>query len=116
MDAKAHDIVPVDEWRGDKVRSRLCVGQLKAEQQRDDMSAGTPEAFIKIYSIIREVLEGFLILDTSVAFMHVGTDDEIYVKNKHLEMYDRVDTDDWKPQSTGHEKRVHSGKTFQLET
>ena len=35
-----HDMFSVDEWRGDKVRSRPCVGQLKAEQQRDDMCAG----------------------------------------------------------------------------
>ena len=32
-----------DEWRGDKVRSRLCVRQLKAEQSRDDLFAGTLE-------------------------------------------------------------------------
>ena len=37
---KTHDMFSVDEWRGDKVRSRPCVGQLKAEQQRDDMCAG----------------------------------------------------------------------------
>ena len=27
----AYDLVWVDEWRGDRVRSRLCVRQFKAE-------------------------------------------------------------------------------------
>ena len=28
----ANDIIWVDEWRGDRVRSRLCVRQFKAEK------------------------------------------------------------------------------------
>ena len=36
----AYDMVWVDEWRGDRVRSRLCVRQFKAEKLRDDLFAG----------------------------------------------------------------------------
>ena len=36
----ACDMVGVDEWRGDGVRSRLCVRQFKAEGLRDDLFAG----------------------------------------------------------------------------
>ena len=35
----AYDMVWVDEWRGDRVRSRLCVRQFKAEVLRDDLFA-----------------------------------------------------------------------------
>ena len=35
----AYDMVWVDEWRGDRVRSRLCVRQFKAEGLRDDLFA-----------------------------------------------------------------------------
>ena len=38
-------MVWVDEWRGDRVRSRLCVRQFKAEGLRDDLIAGTPDTF-----------------------------------------------------------------------
>ena len=41
----SYDMVWVDEWRGDRVRSRLCVRQFKAEVLRDDLFAGTPETF-----------------------------------------------------------------------
>ena len=41
----AYDMVWVDEWRGDRVRSRLCVRQFKAEWLRDDLFAGTPDTF-----------------------------------------------------------------------
>ena len=34
-----------DEWRGDRVRSRLCVRQFKVEEFRDDLFAGTPDTF-----------------------------------------------------------------------
>ena len=50
-------------------------------------------------------------MDISAALMHAAADEDIYVKNTP-----KLCTIDWKPQSTGHEKRVHSGKTFQLET
>ena len=35
----ASDMVWVGEWRGDRVRSRLCVRQFKAEGLRDDLFA-----------------------------------------------------------------------------
>ena len=45
----AYDMVWVDEWRGDRVRSRLCVRQFKAEGLRDDLFAGTPDTFLINY-------------------------------------------------------------------
>ena len=41
----AYDMVWVDEWRGDRVRSRLCVRQFKAEGLRNDLFAGTRDTF-----------------------------------------------------------------------
>ena len=46
-----------DAWRGDRVRSRLCVRHFKAEQQRDAMVAGTPETFLMICLISRAASE-----------------------------------------------------------
>ena len=45
----AYDMVWVDEWRGDRVRSRLCVRQFKAEGIRNDLFAGTPDTFFIKY-------------------------------------------------------------------
>ena len=45
----ACDMVWVDECRGDRVRSRLCVRQFKAEGLRDDLCAGTPDTFVIKY-------------------------------------------------------------------
>ena len=41
----ASDMVWVDGWRSDRVRSRLSVRQFKAEGLRDDLFAGTPDTF-----------------------------------------------------------------------
>ena len=41
----AYDMDWVGEWRGDRVRSRLCVRQFKAEGLRDGVFAGTPDTF-----------------------------------------------------------------------
>ena len=43
----------VDEWCGDKVRSRLFVELFKSELKRDDMFAGTPETFF-----MRDLISG----------------------------------------------------------
>ena len=45
---KAVDMVWIDEWRGDKVRSKVCVQQFTAEQSRDDKFAGTPETILDL--------------------------------------------------------------------
>ena len=66
----ANDMMWVDEWRGDRVRSRVCVRQFKAEGVRDDMFAGTP-ASCKDF--------GLLVVDISVAFVHARRDEEISV-------------------------------------
>ena len=78
----AHDMVWVDEWRGDRVRSRLCVRQFKAEGLRDDLFAGTPDTFLIEYLLVKAVsCKDFgLLVEISVAFMHARTDEEIYVK------------------------------------
>ena len=49
----AYDMVWVDEWRGDRVRSRLCVRQFKAEGLRDDMFVGTPDTFFIKYLLAK---------------------------------------------------------------
>ena len=43
----------VDEWRGDRVRSRPGVRQFKAEGLRDDLFAGTPDTFFIKYLLAK---------------------------------------------------------------
>ena len=79
----AYDMVWVDGWRGDQVRSQLCVRQFKAEGLRDDLFAGTPDTFLIKYWLAKAASckdFGLLVVDISVAFMHSRTDEEIYVK------------------------------------
>ena len=79
----AKDMVWVDEWRGDQVRSRLCVRQFKAEGLRDDLFAGTPDTFFIKYLLAKAASckdFGILVIDISFAFMHARTDEEICVK------------------------------------
>ena len=67
----------------DRVRSRLCVRQFKAEGLRDDLFAGTPDTFFIKYLLAKAASckdFGVLVVDISVAFMHARTDKEIYVK------------------------------------
>ena len=42
-------MVWVDEWRGHRVWSRLCVRQFKAKGLRDDLFAGKPDTFFIKY-------------------------------------------------------------------
>ena len=77
-----HDMVWVDE-RGDRVRSRLCVRQFKAEGLRDDLFAGTLDTFFIKYLLAKAASckdFGLLVVDISVAYVHARTDEEIYVK------------------------------------
>ena len=79
----AYDMVWVDEWRGDRVRSRLCVRQFKAEGLRDDLFAGTPDTLFIKYLLAKAASckdFGSLVVDISVAFMHARTDEEFFVK------------------------------------
>ena len=79
----ACDTVRVDEWRGDRVRSRLCVRQFKAEGLRDDLFARTPDTFLIKYLLAKAASckdFGVFVVDISVAFMHARTDEEIHVK------------------------------------
>ena len=76
-------MVWVDVWRGDRVRSRLCVRQFNAQGLRDDLFAGTPDTlFIKyLWATAASCKDfGVLVVDISVAFIHARTDEEIYVK------------------------------------
>ena len=79
----ASDMVWVGEWRDDRVRSRHCVRQFRAEGLRDHVFAGTPYTFFIQY-LLAEAASckdfGILVIDISVAFMHARTDDEIDVK------------------------------------
>ena len=79
----AYDMVWVDDWRVDRVRSRLCVRQFKAEGLRDDLFAGTSDTFFIQYLLAKAAScndFGLLVVDISVACMHARTDEEIYVK------------------------------------
>ena len=78
-----YDMVWLDEWRGDRVRSRLCVRQFEAEGLREDLFAGTPDTFFIKYLLAKAAScknLGLLVVDISVAFMHARADEEIYVK------------------------------------
>ena len=63
----AYDTVWVDEWRGDRVRSRTCVRPFKAKGHRDDLFAGTPHTFFIRYLLAKAAscknfeLQGFRI-------------------------------------------------------
>ena len=79
----AYDMVWVNEWRGDRVRSRVGVRQFKVEGLRNDLFAGTLDTFFIKYLFAKAASckeFGVLIVDISVAFMHARTDGEIYVK------------------------------------
>ena len=79
----AYDMVWVDDWQSDRVRSRLCVRQFKAEALRDGVFAGTPDTVFIKYLLAKAAGckdFGLLVVDISVAFMHARTDEEIYVK------------------------------------
>ena len=79
----AYDMVWVDEWRGDRVRSRLCVRQFKAQGLRGDLFAGTRDTFFIKYLLAKAASckdFGILVIDISVSFMHARTDEKFYVK------------------------------------
>ena len=74
------DMVWVDEWRGDRVRSRLCVRQFRTEGLRDDRFVGTPDTFVINYLSAKAASFkdfGIFVIDISVAFMHARTYEEI---------------------------------------
>ena len=73
-------MVWVDEWRGDRVRSRLCVRQFKAEGLRDDLFAGTSDTFFIKYLLAKAASckdFGLLVVDIIVAFVHARTDGDL---------------------------------------
>ena len=79
----AYDMVWVDKWRGDRMRSRLSVPQFNAEGLGDDLFAGTPDTFFIKYLLAKAASckdFGILVINISVAFMHARTDEEIDVK------------------------------------
>ena len=57
----------------------MCV----SDGLRDDLFAGTPDAFFIKYLLAKASCKdfGLLVVDISVAFMHARTDDEIFVKS-----------------------------------
>ena len=73
-----------DEWRGDRVRSRLCVRQFRTEQLWDDLFAGTPETRSSS-NISWPRLRGAktsesLSLTSVLPSLHARTDEGIYVR------------------------------------
>ena len=79
----AYSMVWVEEWRGDEVRSRLVVRQYNTEGKRDDLFAGTPDAFFSRFQLHRASCNkdwAVMIVDVSVAFMHAPIQEKIKVK------------------------------------
>ena len=79
----AYDMVWVEEWRGDEVRCRLVVRQYNTEGKRDDLFAGTPDAFFSRFQLHRASSHkdwAVMIVDVSVAFMHAPIQEKIKVK------------------------------------
>ena len=69
----AYDMVWVDEWRGDRVMSRLCVRQFKAEGRQDDLFAGTPDTFFIKYLLAKAASckdFGILVIDIIFCCIH----------------------------------------------
>ena len=65
----AYDMVWVDEWRGDRVRSRLCVRQFKAEGLQDDLFAGTPDTFFINYLLAKAARLAWTLESLSSTFL-----------------------------------------------
>ena len=91
----ACDTVWVDEWRGDRVRSRLCVRQFKAEGLRDDLFAGTPDTFFIKY-LLAKVATGYepnnyFLTETYVESLTESTRGQRFPEQRFLE---DVDSDD----------------------
>ena len=82
---RAHDVVSVDVRRGHKVGSQLCARQFNQGQARGNMFGETPEQVL-IASLISTAASGrcwgILTLDISVALMHTGTNEGIYVNTR----------------------------------
>ena len=79
----AYDMVWVGEWRGDRVRSRLCMSVQGRGNPGRLVCGGTPDTFFIKYLLAKAANFkdfGILVIDISVAFMHARTDEEIYVK------------------------------------
>ena len=77
-----YDMIWVDEWRGDFVRSGACVRQYQ-DEKRDDVFAATPETSITRFVLSEAASHedyAVLIADVSVALMHARLDEEIVVK------------------------------------
>ena len=80
---KVYDTTWRDEWRGDQVRSRLCVREYKSEGSRNDTFACTPDTWFLRYVVSRASMDrdlAILIVDISVAFMHARSDEDLIVK------------------------------------
>ena len=106
----AYDMVWIDEWRGDRGRSRLCVRQFRAEGLRDDLLAGTPDTFFIKYLLAKAASckdFGILVIDISVAFMHARTDEEIYVKVPTGIQSSNQGRSEWNEESIKALARVH---------
>ena len=76
------DMIWVEEWRGDEVRSRLAVRQLRGEKRLDTFAAMPDSFFVRFQLLKCSANKDFavLIIDVSVAFMHADIEEEINVK------------------------------------
>ena len=77
----SYDMVRVDEWRGDRVRSLTTLrGSVRSEM----IYLRERQTLFLIKYLLAQAASckdfGFLVVNISVAFMHARTDEEIYVK------------------------------------
>ena len=73
------DMIWVEEWRGEEVRSRLAVRQFRGEK-RLDVFAAMPDSFFVRFQLVKCSANpdwAVLIIDVSVAFMHAEIDGKI---------------------------------------
>ena len=79
---QVYDMIWVEDWRGDDVRSRLCVRQYD-DGTRTDLFAATPDSFLNRYqlaSLSTDPRRACLIIDVTTAFMHAPIDEEVKVE------------------------------------
>ena len=79
---KVLELTWVEEWRGDEVRSRLCVRDY-ATTKRTDLFSPTPDSFFSRLQLRRLSCarpRAALLVDITTAFMHAKTDELVKVR------------------------------------
>ena len=86
----------------DRVRSRLCVRQFRAEGPRDDLFAGTPDTSFINYLLAKAASckdFGILVIVICVASMHARTDEESAFRCQEFKTSETQGSSDWNKES-----------------